>query len=100
MTNSVPAVVTDEHGGELFDAQPRGICGTATRATALEQVAKFARLTVESGDSLFTIGVGGISTAVEVEQFLEQGAQAVQVATAAMVHDDIAGRLRLAGSTS
>lgn len=100
MTNSVAATVRDASGQVLFDGQPRGICGEATRAASLAQTKTFARLIQQRGDSLELVGVGGASTAGHIKDYLRAGARAVHLATSAMVDPStgIAIRSQLAAS--
>lgn len=98
MTNSVAATV--DRGGELlFDGQPRGICGAATRKASLGQTALFSRLIGQRGMNLRLIGVGGASTAEHVKGYLDAGAEHVQIASAAMVDPETALSIRRNWST-
>jgi dihydroorotate dehydrogenase (NAD+) catalytic subunit len=84
MTNSIAARVVD---GDtvLFDGQPRGICGAATREASVQQVALFKKLIAAADHPIDIIGVGGAATAGHVQAYLNAGASAVHIATAAMV---------------
>ncbi len=94
MTNSIAATVRDKHGKLLFDGQPRGICGDATRRASVEQTRMMHRLTRERGLNLQLIGVGGASTADHVHDYLNAGAHAVHIATAAMIDPALAIEIR------
>ena len=100
MTNSIATQVRDSQGAMMFDAQPRGICGRATFEASLDQVAMFRKIATSRKAAggrekpLALIGVGGAATAADVLQYLEAGAQAVHVATAAMVEPGLALDLR------
>ena len=94
MTNSVAARVHRPDGSFLFEGERRGICGEATREASLAQTALFAKLIREGGWKTRLIGVGGISTADQVRAYLAAGAEAVQIATAAMVDPAIGLRIR------
>jgi dihydroorotate dehydrogenase len=78
----------------MFDGQRRGICGRGIREASLAQVERFARLRNRQGLSLAIIGCGGISTAEDVRRFLAAGADAVHLATAAMVDPGVAITIR------
>ena len=93
MTNSIAARVLDE-GAPLFDGQPRGICGAATREASVEQTAMFRRLAEAGEHSVDVIGVGGAASAKNVRQYLDAGATAVHIATAAMVDPLIGTTIR------
>jgi dihydroorotate dehydrogenase (NAD+) catalytic subunit len=94
MTNSVAAKVRQPDGSYLFDGQRRGICGDATRTASLQQTRLFCDLIRERGLNLAVIGVGGISTAEHVRQFLDAGAESVHIATAAMLDPSIGLQIR------
>ncbi|HUG90082.1 MAG TPA: hypothetical protein VML55_04560 [Planctomycetaceae bacterium] len=100
MTNSVAAKVRGSDGGPFFDGQLRGICGAATRTASLEQVRLFARLIAAGPHALSLIGVGGASTAGHVRDYLAAGAEAVHVATAAMVNPFVGVEIRRALDTA
>lgn len=94
MTNSIAAQVVGEEGKLLFEGERRGICGDATREASLAQTAMFARLARERNLKLTLVGVGGASSAEHVRQYLDAGAAAVHVATAAMVDPGVAMAIR------
>jgi dihydroorotate dehydrogenase (NAD+) catalytic subunit len=101
MTNSVAALVQDSEGELLFDGQRRGICGEATHAASVSQTALFVRLIASRGERIRIIGVGGASTAEHVREYLDAGAESVQIATAAMIDPAVGLKIRreLAEST-
>jgi dihydroorotate dehydrogenase len=96
MTNSVAATVMDGEGRRLFDGQKRGICGAATFEPSLRQVAMARKVISRRAWPVEIIGVGGASTAEHVRRYLEAGASAVHLATAAMVDPDVGLRIRRA----
>lgn len=90
MTNSVSATVVDSTGRFMFEGQRRGICGNGIRDASLEQVKTFSRLTAKDRFDVSIIGLGGISCTDHVKQFLDAGASATQIATAAMLKPELA----------
>ncbi|QDT26009.1 NAD-dependent dihydropyrimidine dehydrogenase subunit PreA [Gimesia panareensis] len=97
MTNSVATTVTDADGTLLFNGEQRGICGSATREASLHQLQLFRRLLSElppDSNQTQLISCGGISSVQDVRQFLEAGAQATHLATAAMCDPLIACQIR------
>jgi dihydroorotate dehydrogenase len=94
MTNSIAATVRGHDGRLLFGGQPRGICGDATREASLAQTRMMAELIRERGLATQLIGVGGASIAQHVLDYLSAGAQAVHLATAAMVDPAVALSIR------
>jgi dihydroorotate dehydrogenase len=103
MTNSVATTVRGGDGVLMFDGAKRGICGRAIREASLAQVERFARVRDRQGGSFSIVGCGGIGTAAVVRRFLAAGADAVHLATAAMVDPGVAlairGEEKAAGST-
>ncbi|MEQ8786599.1 MAG: hypothetical protein RIC55_09885 [Pirellulaceae bacterium] len=95
MTNSIATTVRATDGAtQLFDGQKRGICGDATRQASVAQTRLMHELIRERGLKLQLIGVGGASTAEHVREYLAAGAQAVHLATAAMVDPGVALAIR------
>ena len=94
MTNSVATQIRDDTGQLLFDGQKRGICGAATHEASLRQLKLFVEAARQKGLATHMIGVGGISTAAHVREHLDAGAEAVHIATAAMVDPEIALRIK------
>ena len=94
MTNSVATTVEGKDGTLLFDGQQRGICGEATFDASLQQTRLFSDLISKRGDDLRIISVGGVSTADHVQSCIEAGAEAVHIATAAMLDPTVALRIR------
>lgn len=93
MTNCISASVWQERQ-PLFDGQLRGIGGRAIRDASIGQVRPFARLVRERGYAMRIIGVGGIFSASDVREYLEAGAESVQLATAIMVDPLVGVRIR------
>lgn len=94
MTNSIASTVRGPDGRPLFEGQPRGICGEAIRSASVEQVRLFSRLIGQRGLPLKLIGVGGISSAAHVREYLDAGSEAVQLATAVMLDPLVGCRIR------
>lgn len=85
MTNSIAATVRGADGSLMFDGQSRGICGDAIRDASVSQVAMFTEQIAKQKMAIDLIGVGGISSADHVRQYLNAGATSVGIATAAMI---------------
>jgi dihydroorotate dehydrogenase len=96
MTNSVAATVRAPEGSLLFGGEPRGLCGDATRAASVAQTRLFREAGVRLGHCPALIGVGGVSRAEHVREYLAAGAECVHVATAAMTDPLVACRIRAA----
>ncbi len=94
MTNSIATTVLSPDGHAMFNGQRRGICGNATREASIQQTEMLARLVRQRGASIHLIGVGGVSRYAHVRQYLDAGAEAVQLATAAMLDPAVALKIR------
>ncbi|MCA9103288.1 MAG: hypothetical protein KDA63_19170 [Planctomycetales bacterium] len=94
MTNSIATTVVGPDGRLLFDGARRGICGAATLKASLQQTRGFARIVAERGVDIELIGVGGANTADDVRAYLDVGANAVHIATAAMTDPAVGLKIR------
>jgi len=94
MVNCIPAKMVDGGGRPLFDGQTRGIAGPAIYEASLAQVRLFNRVIRAQGLSLGLVGVGGITSAAQVQAHLQAGSHAVQLATAAMLNPSTAREIR------
>ncbi len=93
MTNCIAAIVQDRAQRPLFGGQPRGIGGEAIRDASIEQVRTFSQFVRSRGLAMKIIGVGGVSSAIHVRQYLDAGAEGIQIATAAMIDPLVGGRI-------
>ena len=94
MTNSVATTVGDSDDDLMFDGQRRGICGDAIHDASVAQVRQFSQVVTDSDHDLRLIGVGGISDAQHVRNYLDAGAHACQLATAVMTDPDVGIKIR------
>lgn len=94
MTNSVPTTVHDESGEKYFEGNKRGICGDATREASLHQTRLFRDVINRRNLKCDVIGVGGISTASHVKEYLDAGADSIQLATSTMLDPMIGLKIR------
>ncbi len=94
MTNSIATTVRQPSGGLLFGGEKRGICGAATLDASVAQTAMAREIVEQQELSLQLIGVGGAATAADVKRYLDAGAVAVHIATAAMVDPATALQIR------
>jgi len=97
MVNGVSARVRRTSGELLFEGRCRGIAGDAIRETALEQLALFNELIQQFDLGVCLVGVGGLSRAADVRACLNQGCEAVQFATAAMLNPGLGLAMRQEG---
>jgi len=94
MTNSIATTVRADDGTLLFEGVKRGICGDAIRTASVEQTRVMAGLIHERDLQVQIIGVGGARTAEHVADYLDAGAHAVQIGTAAMVNPAVGIEIR------
>lgn len=93
MTNCIAAKVVSSNG-DLFGGQPRGIGGDAIREYSVRQVQRFVRSVLKRGVDLSVVGVGGVSEADHIQQYMDAGAVSVHLATAIMLESAIGDRLQ------
>ena len=86
MTNSIATQVREPDGNLLFGESQRGICGKATLEASISQVQEFHTIIEEESLELALIGVGGASCYDDAQRYLNAGAHAVHIATAAMIN--------------
>ena len=96
MTNCIATTVQTPTGEKLFGGAKRGIGGEASREASIAQIRMMKTLIDQQATPLDLIGVGGIFTAAHVQEYLQAGAHAVQIATGAMLHPDLAIEIRRA----
>jgi len=94
--NSVPGVVRDASGMELFSDRggTAGICGAAIRARARSAVAGLAKLR-NGGREFELIGLGGVLGAWDALALKDRGADAVETATGALLDPCLGLRISL-----
>lgn len=71
-----------------------GVSGVAIRNIALSMVTRLRQMAIEKRPEIAIIGVGGISSAEHVNLFLDAGANAIQICTAALFDPFIAVEIR------
>jgi dihydroorotate dehydrogenase len=95
-TNCIAAKVVDGAGRAFFDGQPRGIAGKSILDACVRQTEMIADGVAQLGLVMRVIGVGGIFTAGDVCRYVSAGAEAVQLATAAMIDPEVGLKIRSA----
>jgi len=98
MTNSIATTVGQSDDELWFEGQQRGICGAAIHRASVEQVETFTRVQATMDQHLKWIGVGGIASHRDLDDFLQAGAESCQLATAVMVDPQVGLRIRQAQS--
>ena len=97
MVNGVSTLVRDTSGELLFEGRCRGIGGSAIKELVFTQLKWFSEF-IDQYDSLVKIiGVGGLSKKCDVHRALDQGCEAVQFATAAMINPGLCMDIKKGG---
>lgn len=95
--NTIPAAIVDEQGNQLLPGEGRlksGMCGASIKWAGLEMVAKLAALRKKLNLSYEIIGIGGVMTPADCQQYRDAGADVVQSVTAAMWNANLAAEIK------
>jgi len=85
--NTIPAPVVDVNGEQALPGQNRlssGMCGASIKWAGLDMVKRLAALRKELNLKYEIIGVGGVMSVDDYQEYRRAGADAVQSATGAM----------------
>lgn len=94
MTNCLACTIEDKHGEKLWNGESRGIGGTAIRRESIAQVQRFALQARGLKSPPELIGIGGVGSWHEVSAYLGAGATIVQLATAAMLQENLGHQMK------
>ena len=95
--NTIPAPVVDEHGEQALPGPNRlqsGMCGAGIKWAGLDLVKRLADLREKLGLEYEIIGVGGVMTVQDFNDYREAGADVVQSATGAMWNPELAAEVK------
>lgn len=85
--NAIATPVYDKKGKEVLPGRSiSGVCGKVMKEIALEEISWAAEVRAKEGLKYEILGGGGIVEPKDVDQFLDTGANAVQVATIPLVN--------------
>ena len=98
--NTISMPVVDENGEPIFPPEPierkkAGISGSIIKPLAQEVVKNLHSLRQEYGYEFNIIGVGGVSTSEDVQDYFDLGADGVQSCTGVMLNENLAIETRL-----
>ena len=98
--NTAARKVNDRNDNPAFTSntsvrKKAGISGSAIKPMALEMVQNLARLREKHNYKFDIIGLGGVITKHDLQDYLNLGVNAVQSATGAMINPDLAIEARL-----
>ncbi len=85
--NTIPSKIIDKEGKQALPGAGRaisGVCGAPIKWAGIEMIERLKRLRDENDLDFALIGVGGVTTVDDYEQFRKSGADAVMSATGAM----------------
>lgn len=91
--NTIAAPVIDEQGKQALPGKGRlmsGICGAGIREAGLDMVHRLSQIREKIGKDFAIVGVGGVMTPQDFQEYRKKGADVVQSATGAMWNADLA----------
>lgn len=93
--NTIPALVVDEHGMEVFPGRPKaGISGAPIKWAGLEMTRSLAEFRKELNLDYKIIGMGGVLSPVDFKEYLNAGADIVMSVTGAMWNPNLAAEIK------
>lgn len=95
--NTLSAAVVDDAGEQALPGPNRlksGICGASIKWAGLDMVQRLAALRAEHGYAYEIIGVGGVMTPADYQEYRAAGADIVQSATGAMWNPQLAAQIK------
>lgn len=95
--NTISGPVVDENGEQALPGPNRlnsGICGKAIKWAGLDMVSRLDAIREKNGLDFEIIGVGGVMTADDFEEYLQNGADVVMSATGAMWNPFLAAEIK------
>jgi dihydroorotate dehydrogenase len=85
--NTIPAPVVNENGDQALPGPNRlisGVCGSGIKWAGLDMVSRLSRIRKKLGLNFEIIGVGGVMSPKDFQQYRDMGADIVMTATGAM----------------
>jgi dihydroorotate dehydrogenase (NAD+) catalytic subunit len=95
--NTLVATVVDEQGEQLLPGAGRaksGACGAGIKWAGLDMVKRLDELRKRLGFKYEIIGIGGVMTPEDFQEYRSAGADVVQCVTAAMWNADLAKQVK------
>ncbi len=95
--NTIQAAVVDEQGKQFLPGEGRlrsGICGSAIKWAGIDMVQRLDALRKQHNLKLEIIGVGGVMTPPDFQDYRQAGADVVKSVTAAMWNDQLATQVK------
>lgn len=85
--NTLQVEVVDENGNQALPGKNRarsGVCGASIKWAGVEMVKKFKEIKDKHGYNYELLGIGGVMTPADYQEYRDAGADAIQSATGAM----------------
>lgn len=101
--NTIPAAVVDEQGKQFLPGEGRlrsGICGTSIKWAGLDMVKRLDAMRKKHNLDYEIIGIGGVMTPADFQDYRQAGADVVQSVTAAMWNANLAAEIKNAFTDS
>ncbi|MEK7594042.1 MAG: hypothetical protein AAB436_00170 [Patescibacteria group bacterium] len=95
--NTLQAPVVDEQGEQLLKGEGRlkaGLCGAGIKWAGVDMVKKLDALRKQHSLDFEIIGIGGVMTPADFQDYRDAGADVVQSVTAAMWNDQLAAEIK------
>lgn len=95
--NTIQAAVVDEQGNQMLPGEGRlraGICGAAIKWAGIDMVRRLDDLRKRHNLDYEIIGVGGVMTSADFQEYREAGANVVQSVTASMWNANLAAEIK------
>lgn len=93
--NTIPARVVDSKGQEVFPGRPTaGISGAPIKWAGLEMTRLLSQLREEFGYAYKILGIGGVLTPADFDEYRQAGADVVMSVTGAMWNPQLAAEIK------
>lgn len=95
--NTIQATIIDSNGQQALPGPMRvksGVCGHAIKWAGLDMVSRLNQIRKTSNSDIVIIGVGGVTTAEDYQEYRDLGADCVMSATGAMWNPNLAIQIK------
>lgn len=95
--NTIAATIVDDHGNQALPGEGRlrsGVCGSSIKWAGLDMVERLATLRKKLKMDYGVVGVGGVTSAEDYQEYRSHGADAVMSATGAMWNPHLAQQIK------
>ncbi|MGZ6005292.1 MAG: diguanylate cyclase [Candidatus Saccharimonadales bacterium] len=95
--NTIQAAIVDENGDQLLPGEGRlrsGMCGHSIKWAGIDMVKRLVDLRNKHELNFEIIGIGGVMSPADFQDYRDAGADVVQSVTAAMWNPDLAAQIK------